>query len=327
MFGFVGVGISSGSYGLQRRDRTALCASDAAVFSEYLEDVANLKAPKYLRSLLDVLEAKGEKIGDPSKRAGLHPFLIPISSDEEGTTGFLRWPTPPPDMEVPIVRNAKGEMGLTLLSTGAENFIKRHMAELDSAAKPADVSVPEELQIAEGEVESLGFGLERYVILKIGPFPDIYEGLTRFHEIKGDMQSALVCAERSGVAFPGWARGHCFHARLLQRFNRNSEARDAARYALQLPLWTLGDSLQEMGQIAGYQDETSLQKIFKRLAEDERENEIKDGKPKEQVALDRAAYLMDYTYAAGGSWDEIKDELAALYNEGMVTDSASFLKA
>lgn len=144
---------------------------------------------------------------------------------------------------------------------------------------------------------------------------------------QGDYQSALVCAERAGTAFPGWGRGHAFHARLLVRGERMLEARDAARFSLQLPLWTLYDNLDEISALAGYEDPSSLEKIFARLASDERIEEITQGKPPEQVALDRAAYLLDYSFAKKSKdLMEMKKQLADLYEEGKVDDVSAFLR-
>mmetsp|Transcript_5088 Transcript_5088/g.15224 ORF Transcript_5088/g.15224 Transcript_5088/m.15224 type:complete len:328 (+) Transcript_5088:102-1085(+) len=314
----------------QRRRCERVCASavSTAEHAEFLRDCARVRVPQYLESLLRALEAKNEKIVDPASRDSFHPFFIPVSEGDNGqVTGFLRWPTPPETMEIPIVRMTRGDMGVTLLANSSEAFVKRYLAELDSASTEPGFQVPDELKLKRGSVNDLGMGLERYVVLKVGPFPDIYEGLSRFHELKGDVQSSLICAERSGVAFPGWGRGHAFHSRLLQRIGRDAESKDAAKYALQLPLWTLGDSLTEISTIAGYQDPSSLTKIFKRLAEDERLDEIKQGKPAEQVALDRAAYLLDYVYAEGkNTWESVRSHLADLYEAGRAENVSHFLR-
>eukprot|EP00188_Purpureofilum_apyrenoidigerum_P000337 Plantae.Rhodophyta-Purpureofilum_apyrenoidigerum.ctg11419.p1 GENE.Plantae.Rhodophyta-Purpureofilum_apyrenoidigerum.ctg11419~~Plantae.Rhodophyta-Purpureofilum_apyrenoidigerum.ctg11419.p1 ORF type:complete len:329 (+),score=45.68 Plantae.Rhodophyta-Purpureofilum_apyrenoidigerum.ctg11419:219-1205(+) len=307
-----------------------ICASavSSTEHAEFLRDYARVMVPQHLESLVKVLEAKNEQIVDPAGRDDFHPFFIPISEGEGGrVTGFLRWPTPPSEMDIPVVSMNRGEMGVSLLATSSKAFIKRYLAELDSASAQPNFQVPDDLKLKNGSVEDLGMGLERYLVLKVGPFPDLYEGLSRFHELRSDEQSSLICAERSSVAFPGWGRGHAFHCRLLQRIGRHAEAKDAAKYALQLPLWTLGDDLKEISTIAGYQDPTSLTRIFKRLAEDERHDEIKGGKPPEQVALDRAAYLLDYTYAEGkNSWKSIRRSLADLYEAGKAEDVAYFLR-
>lgn len=165
--------------------------------------------------------------------------------------------------------------------------------------------------------------------MRAGPFPDIYEDLVRFHRAKGDEQSALITCERAATTFPGWGRAHAFHAGVLKEMNREMEARDAARFSLQMPLWTLGgrDVVEDMRKLAGYVEEDSLPKIFKRLYEDKREQEIADGKQPQQVALDRAAYLLDLCVAERREdWEAAKMGLTELYEEANMDDFATFVR-
>eukprot|EP00177_Eucheuma_denticulatum_P006685 GFKZ01012157.1.p1 GENE.GFKZ01012157.1~~GFKZ01012157.1.p1 ORF type:complete len:236 (-),score=47.75 GFKZ01012157.1:645-1277(-) len=179
----------------------------------------------------------------------------------------------------------------------------------------------------DGEVNESGLGLERYLIMKTGPFPDIYEGLTRFHMAKGDQQSALVTCERAAGVFVGWGKMHVFHAEVLEEMGRDGEARDAARVALQMPLWTLGKGgVDRMREMAGYKEKESLERIYRRLYEDEREAEIKEGKPKEQVALDRAAFLLDLCVVEGSGWESVRMQVAELYEQGGMADFATFVR-
>lgn len=232
------------------------------------------------------------------------------------------------------MRARSDDLGLTLIASSSVCAVTRALATADFSGRRAEAAAIREasslaLAYQDGEVDKSGLGLERYLIMKTGPFPEIYEGLVQFHKTKGDEQSALITCERAATTFPGWGRGHAFHANILRDMGRESEARDAARFALQIPLWTLGghDVVENMRQLAGYVEEESLPKIFKRLYEDKREKEIEEGKQPAQVALDRAAYLLDLCVAERREdWESAKLGLADLYEEAGMSDFATFVK-
>lgn len=309
-------------------------------YERYIRDVAKTRAPAHLDGLLHVLtKVEGEEPVQPADRTGLHPFFIPLTAATKPTgdrtlTGLLRWPTPPEDMELPVVRARSDDLGLTLLASSSVCAVTRALAAADFSGRTAEAAAIRDasslaLAYQNGEADESGLGLERYLIMKTGPFPDIYEGLVNFHKAKGDEQSALITCERAATIFPGWGSGHAFHANFLKDMGRESEARDAARFALQIPLWTLGGSgiVEDMRKLAGYVEEQSLAKIFKRLYEDKREKEVEEGKLPEQVALDRAAYLLDLCVAERWEdWENAKMGLAELYDEAGMNDFATFVK-
>lgn len=309
-------------------------------YERYLRDVAKVPAPTHLDGLLHVLtNIQGEKPMQPADRTGLHPFFIPLTTATTSTgtrtmTGLLRWPTPPEDMELPVVRARSDDLGLTLLASSSVCAVTRALAAADFSGRAAEVAgIRRATSLAmayqDGEADKSGLGLERFLIMRAGPFPGIYEDLVRFHRAKADEQSALITCERAATIFPGWGRAHAFHAAVLSEMGREKEAKDAARFALQMPLWTLGgrDVVEDMRKLAGYIDEDSLPKIFKRLYEDKREKEIAEGKQPQQVALDRAAYLLDLCVAERrDDWEAAKMGLAELYEEAGMYDFATFVK-
>lgn len=274
---------------------------------------------------------------------------------EEGSVvGLLRWPTPPAGMALPVVQCAPDGACLTLLAPSASALVTRALVEADAAGKwsvrdgiraalaPERAGEADKIDggggggagsYADGDAEKSGLGVERFLIARVAGFADVYEGLARFHLAKGDAQSALVTCEASARAQGGWGRAHAFHAGMLRELGRATEARDAARFALQLPLWTLPEAgaLADMGAMAGYQDAASLGRIYRRLYEDGRAEEIAGGKPPQQVALDRAAWLLDVCVAEGGGavqggWAEVREALAGLYDEAEMHDFATFVR-
>jgi hypothetical protein len=310
------------------------------IVEKYLKELAKVQStPAYLDGVLHTLaNIQGETILLPGDRQGLHPFLIPLTraNSTGAVTGLLRWPTPPPSMEVPVVRSIPNDLGLELLAPSCKQFVTRALATADFGGKSDTASSIRRgcslaLAYQDGDVDKAGFGLERYLLVNVGPFPDIYEGLARFHLAKGDDKSGLVACERAATVFPGWGRAHVFHSQVLMELGREPEARDAARFGLQMPLWTLGNrsAVRALERIAGYVDESSLGKIYRRLFEDLRENEIAEGKAPQQVALDRAAYLLDLGVAEGSSsiWDDsVREKLAELYREAGLPDVATFVQ-
>ncbi|CAN8076464.1 unnamed protein product [Agarophyton chilense] len=325
-----------------KRARFAMCAKSQKVspfelreYERYLKQVAKTSPPPYLDGLLHVLSKLNANLVPPSKRTDLHPFLIPLTFDEESvvTTGLLRWPTAPDEMELPVVQSSAGDQSLRLIAPSAKSFVTRRIASMDFAGKYEERDAIRSacslaLAYQNGDVDASGVGLERFLVLKVEPFPDIYEGLASFHKAKGDTQSALVTCERAANVHPGWGRAHAFHANFLLQLGRDMEARDAARFCLQMPLWTVGsfETVFQMAKLAGYKDPDSLPKIYKRLYEDERKEEMADGKSPQQVALDRAAYLLDVSFINNTGWESIKDDLGALYNQAEMSDFATFVR-
>jgi hypothetical protein len=67
----------------------------------------------------------------------------------------------------------------------------------------------------------------------------------------GSDTAGLITCERCEGCFGAWGRPLAFHSRKLSSLSRDEEARDKARSALELPLWTLGDDLDHVLSSAG----------------------------------------------------------------------------
>ena len=92
-----------------------------------------------------------------------------------------------------------------------------------------------------GSVDQLGYGLDKYVLLRVGPFPDLYGQMAITHKAKGDESSSLIAAEAANGKFSGFASSFREYAKLLVSFpNREEEARDAARICLRMALPSIG---------------------------------------------------------------------------------------
>lgn len=90
-------------------------------------------------------------------------------------------------------------------------------------------------------IQTLSYGVEKYVLLRVGPFPDLYESMASQHAARGDESSSLIAAETSNGKFTGFGSTFAFYAKLLSSFpNREEEAKDAARMCLRLPISSIG---------------------------------------------------------------------------------------
>ena len=183
------------------------------------------------------------------------------------------------------------------------------------------------------------YGVDKYVLLKVGPFADIYESLAMGHAAKKDESSALISAEASSNKISGFASTFLFYARLLSSFsNRKEEVRDAARMCLRMPLPSIGLSINDfrqvaiLGQMADESDSDAemmakLQIMYEKIREHERDEDPRSqaAKSPEQAALDEANYLLDRAALTGGKWSEVRPQLAAIYKSVGRDDMATFV--
>ncbi len=231
--------------------------------SKFLEDVAKVKVPAKLQTMLSLLEMQGYNLLSPTQRKTLNPLLIPIAhkKDQDGVLCFLRWPTQKEDMDLQIVTTTA--IGVQLHALSTDKYVHRQLAELDFY-KAEYVEDAAQLVNKSGEVYKLGDSsslfkpgkfpsktshdlrllLDRYLIMKVGPFPDCYERLANDFLDRGNDLSALVTCEKSISSFFGWGHPINFHANLLMRMGREREAKDTARSSMQSPKWTLASSKQ-----------------------------------------------------------------------------------
>ncbi|KAG2555346.1 protein IN CHLOROPLAST ATPASE BIOGENESIS, chloroplastic-like [Panicum virgatum] len=314
----------------------ARCASSsvAAVTAAYdhasfVKEIAATDPPEHLDSLLNVLQARGEKIVSPGAKTGLIPVVVPLSESPAGNlTSLLRWPTAPTGMEMPVVEVRKH--GLWLLAKNVKQYIHRILVEADINGNAGDdvwaaVGEAGENLYTKGDFKGSQLAdLDVYLLKKVGLFPDVIERKTLRHLEKGDNVSALITGEfYSRDQFPGFGRPFVFNAEILKRVGRTSEAKDSARSALKSPWWTLGCSYEEAAELAGWEDE-QIEFIREKITEEGKREDLKKGKAPEQVVLDEAAFLMDLAYV-DGNWDDVVDRIAECYREAGLGDIAKFI--
>ncbi|KAF3438983.1 hypothetical protein FNV43_RR17258 [Rhamnella rubrinervis] len=317
------------------RGRARLRCSASYSFPDhvsFIKDVAANQPPEHLCQLLGMLKTRGESIISPGAKQRLIPLAIPLAKNSSGAvTALLRWPTAPPEMEMPVVEVNKH--GVWLLAKTVDQFIHRILAEEDANNVEeindelfhASAEAGEKLYKKGDFAKSQLSNIDAYLLRKVGLFPDVLERKVMRHFKEGDHVSALVTGEfyTKKEHFPGFARPFVFNAEVLLKVGRSVEAKDAARGALKSPWWTLGCKYEEVANIAQWQDE-QIEYIKERVTEEGRQDDIKKGKAPAQVALDEAAFLLDLA-SVEGTWDEYVERIAGCYKEAGLHDVASFV--
>ncbi|CAN6459712.1 unnamed protein product [Victoria cruziana] len=207
-----------------RAVRASFSSSSSFDHVSFVKEVAAFRPPEHLQCLLNMLQARGETIVAPSNRRGLIPLAIPLSENSSGAlTALLRWPTAPPEMEMPVVEVHK--YGVRLLAKSVDQFIHRILVEEDSKedhecnSEFFDLSAKSGIKLhMRGDFAGSRTGnVHAYLLKKVGLFPDILERKAADHLEKGDQVSALVTGEfyTRKEHFPGFARPFVFYAEIL----------------------------------------------------------------------------------------------------------------
>ena len=309
----------------------------------FLSDVALTMPPPALSSLVGLLMGSGEEVLTPGADATLHPLLVPLTRrPEDGeVTGLLRWPAAGGGgSKMPVVRTYDGGRQLELLADCTEHFVAKAAVDADASGAPDAAELAKLAANAMGLTYEAGTarkfpgGAPGYLITKVGPFLSAYKQLALKHAEGGSLEAALITCERTQRSFQAWGHPYAFHSRLLARANRVEEARDMARFALGLPLWTLGDDVAELcglAQTSTTELATSLrEKADGKLSlEQKRAQNGMEQRTPAQIAKDRASYLLDLVVASPGeySWEGVRAELASLYRAAGMPSIATFVSS
>ena len=260
----------------------------------------------------------------------------------------------------PIVESKVNGMGYNLLSLNSEHMMRRIVAQADSdrdeekdtvLAKSADelmhiyneglgsgniVEKTLDVLYEPGSVSQLGYGASKYVLLRVGPFPDLYEEMANNHAAKNDESSSLIAAEASNGKFTGFARTFRFYAELLNSFpNRSDEIKDAARVCLRMPLPSIGLSKEDFVHVAELADLPSKEEdVLKKMEEmynkikahEEEDEQSRANMTPEQRAIEDANKLLDkMVFESTQDWSSLRKELADIYDAGGLDEMADFV--
>jgi hypothetical protein len=285
----------------------------------------------------------------------LHPYLYPIARSQTSGNYICAYRNPHAESSNqpwPIVETKPGAPGMSLLSLNSEHLMRRIVCECDFGETDLDVIdlynegiggnqlVDAALDKAylHGEVTKLGYGVDKYVLLRVGPFPDLYKRLSYEHAAKGDEKSSLIAAETGSRKLPGFASTFLDYAKLLQSFpQRDEEARDASRMCLRLSLPTIGLSPENfrdvavIGQIADSGDDLAvamqkMQAFYNKIKEVERDEEGQQGKSMEQMIIDEADSILDMAALEGKAWSDVRPMLSEKLRTVGFSDMAAFVE-
>jgi len=301
-----------------------------------------------------------------SEYKDLHPHLLPLAKSESSgnLVCALRrahaddadYDSPSLAAPWPIVESAVGLPGMRLLSLNSEHLMRRIAADADAdaslegaagaqqsvvglyneglgAGKLADKSM--DAPYVTGSVAQLGYGLEKYVLLRVGPFPDLYETMSNQHLARGDEESSLIAAESSNGKFGGFGSTFAFYAKLLGSLpSREEECRDAARVTLRMPLPSLGLARRDFVDVAkmcNFDDAaadgdialTKMLDMYEKIRQHEREENSGDKSPK-QAAMEDANYLLDVACLTGKKYGEVREKIAEIYRGAGMEEDAQF---
>ena len=92
-----------------------------------------------------------------------------------------------------------------LTTKESEHLMRRIVAESDEGEENEVIALYNENVRGAGEgmdqpyvpgsVAKLGYGVDKYVLLRVAPFPDLYEVMAGIHFEKKDESSSLIAAE------------------------------------------------------------------------------------------------------------------------------------
>lgn len=302
----------------------------------------------------------GELVTCPEYVPALHPHLIPLMKSETSGNYICALNRVYDDVSaaggippMPIVESAENMPGMRLLALNSEHLMRRIACEADDSGTKEGKDIVAmynnglgsglvdeafDSVYEHGSVEKLGYGLDKYILLRVGPFPDLYETMSCEHMGRNSEESALIAAETANGKFTGFGSSFASYARLLNSLpNRNEEARDAARVCLRLPLYTMGMTVEEFAEISRLAElagggasvaealkevESMYEKIRKSEAEADK---TQSGKTDEQRALDEANYILDSTALNGARWEGIRGDLCGIYERAGKETMATFV--
>jgi len=347
--------------------RAPISAAKRLFSSTASDDILGISRLSTLQTILTELGAPGTSKEEMKTKddlvpttgpcLDLHPHLFPIAKSQSTGNyicGLRR--AYADDAEYvsstnapwPIVEAKENAPGMRLLALNSEHYMRRLACAADVSGNSDIVSLYNEglgavgkgldAPYESGSVEKLGYGLDKYVLLRVGPFPDLYQAMAQQHKGRGDESSALISAEAANGKFPGFGSTFASYAKLLLTFaNREEEARDAARMCLRLPIPSAALELKEFAEIAvlaQFASDTDtpeeamkkLEDAYEKIKEHEKEEDNEREKmTKEQIAIDEANCLLDRTAFSSSQWKSIRPELSDIYESGGQTSMARFV--
>jgi len=325
----------------------AVPAEKVAFAKSLFNDVLEVRVPRKLDVFLAVLQGSGYTVlgKDEWKQIGgdLHPFLLPLAIKGEGedveVAGLLiRQPNGSslmPDLYMVVTQRPWTSKTVSLLAVDMDKYIMKRAEEAHFFKAKKDLEVIE----ATKDVYAVRFGggdrtaLDKWLLLEVGAFPDVYKHLALEHLEGADPKTGLVIADTMRESFGNsWGFPHEFVCHVLREHfsgkgaveDREMEADHSAMrcFTSGYPLWTLeaeGASLQDLlmeAKMPKLGDMSSLRVFYLKRATDDQRAAVRTG----SISLGCAAMakgqaLMDAVCCGHKSFAGIREELRNLYDE------------
>jgi len=329
-------------------DGAAIPEGTVAYIKSIFTDVLGVHVPAKLGVFLAVLQGSDYAIlGKDEWRTidgDMHPFLMPLAvrgagSDDVEVAGLLvRQPNGaalrPEEFQV-VTMKPKTSRNVILVATDMEKYIMKRAEEAHFRKEVQDMPVIE----ATKDVYDVRFGggdrtaLDKWLLLEVGSFPDVYKNLALEHIEGEDPKTGLVIADTMRDVFgTSWGFPHAFCCRVLREHfdgkgpekKRGLEADHCAVrcFTTGYPLWTLedeGDSLQELlleAKMPKLGDINSLRVFYLKRSTDDQRAAVRTGSISLGCAtLAKGQALMDAVCCGHKSYAGIRQELQDLYDE------------
>lgn len=295
------------------------------------------------RALQALFSAQGHTPCEPTSCSGLHPLVVPLAHTSCGDAlGLVRWPLNSESVTVvrtrPQVASADAtieESSLSLIPCGTPaQYARRAAAEADADEGSGDASgiltaaaaatlEAGGIAYASGELAASRLGASHFLLLRVGPFTDVWASVAQGQLAKGDETAALIAAERASSLNPGWGCAVYLQARLMGSLGRTEEQRDLALSALESPFWTLGSPLEEALAAAQLSHVDDLRGLVRAMEDKVREQQNAPARTPKELALMAALDTLDEVVRTKGRWDEARPAVAKALRQAGLDDVAS----
>jgi len=322
-------------------------AAKIAYIKGVFSDVLGVRKPDKLDVFLAVAQGSGYDIlGEDGWRGvggDLHPYILPLGAKGEGedveVIGLIvRAPNGSflsPNQYQVVTQKPWRSWRVNLCALDMEKYIMKRAEEANFSNSVQDQLVIE----SSKDLYKVRFdgasrtALDKWLLLEVGAFPEVYKNLAMEHIEGGDPKTGLIIADTMRDAFgTTWGFPHAFVCRVLrQHFNgdggsedRNIEADHSAVRCFQsgYPLWTLeddNDSLENLiceAKMPRLGSLDALRVFYIRRSTDDQRPAVRTGNISLGcAAVSKAQALMDAVCCGHKSFNTIREELRDTYDE------------
>jgi hypothetical protein len=191
------------------------------------------------------------------------------------------------------------------------------------------------------------FGVDKGVLMLVGPFPDLYAKLSltnALNPIEPNETNSLTSAETNNGKFPGHSNLFAFYSKVLEIFDREGDRKDEVRDAAKTVIkgngvFTVGcQGLKILKEVAIRSDigassnDSEDEAIHKYLQFYDRvhssEGETREGRSLRDTCISDAMIMMDREILKGSEcdWKSVRPRLAEMYDEVGLKTLANYVR-